>query len=261
MKKDDLNIDNHFKYYDELYEDKDYIGEANFIENLLVEFDRKPDNLLELGSGTCKLSLILAKRLSNITCVDSSETMFNYAKINLEKQPKDISSKVKLIKADLRDLNLSKKFDLVISLFHVASYCTSNYSLDSFFNCASKHLKRNSLFIFDYWYGPAVLHLKPSNRLKEVELKNHFLKRSCKSYLDSFSSTVEVKYNFEFISKKSNEILKTFKENHLMRYLFPNEIDYFAERNGFEVLKHAVWLKKETPTLEDWNAFSVIKKK
>ena len=40
-----------------------------------------------------------------------------------------------------------------------------------------------------------------------------------------------------------------------MRYLFPNEIDYYAEINGFEVLKHSTWLKDRIPTIEDWSAF------
>ena len=92
--------------------------------------------------------------------------MINNAKLNLSKESQYIQSRIKLKNCDLRKINLESKFDLIISLFHVASYCTTNNCLNSFFERAYEHLNKNSLFIFDYWYGPAVLHLKPSNRVK-----------------------------------------------------------------------------------------------
>ena len=73
------------KYYETLYSDNSYIEVANFLYNLLSLWSNKPSDILEFGSGTSKLSIILASKFDKITCVDSSETMIDIAKKNLLK--------------------------------------------------------------------------------------------------------------------------------------------------------------------------------
>jgi len=58
---------------------------------------------------------------------------------------------------------------VVIALFHVMSYQPRNADLRDAFATASAHLKRGGIFIFDYWYGPAVLTNLPTVRVKRVE--------------------------------------------------------------------------------------------
>ena len=132
----------YFKYYDEIYRAKEYEKELNFICSILDKYDAKPKKILEFGSGTCRLSILLAKQFTDITCIDSSIDMINSAKLNLSKEPQYIKSRIKLKNCDLRKINLKSKFDLIISLFHVASYCTTNNCLNSFFQRAYEHLNK-----------------------------------------------------------------------------------------------------------------------
>ena len=250
----------YFKYYDEIYRNKEYEKEFKFICSILEKYNSKPTRILEFGSGTCRFSILLANQFSDITCIDSSMDMINSAKLNLSKEPQYIRSRIKLINCDLRQINLKSKFDLLISLFHVASYCTTNNCLNSFFERAKEHLNKNSLFIFDYWYGPAVLHLKPSNRVKKINFNEFNLIRKCNSELDSLNSIVNVNYEVNLKSNKS-DFHDVYFEKHSMRYLFLNEIDFFAEKHGFDVLKHSSWMNFCDPSLEDWNAFTILRKR
>lgn len=54
-----------------------------------------------------------------------------------------------------------KKYDAVMSLFHVVSYLNSDRDLALAFETAAEHLHPGGLFLFDFWYGPAVLSQKP----------------------------------------------------------------------------------------------------
>jgi len=248
------------KYYETIYSDKEYIEEANFLYYLLSLWSNNPNDILEFGSGTSKLSIILASKFDKITCVDSSETMIDIAKKNLSKVGKDISSKIKLQNCDIANLNLEKKFDLLISFFHVVCYFNSNEELKTFFEKASSHLSKNSLFIFDYWYGPAVLHQKPSNRNKVIPTNSGLIKRSCISDLNDNNSTVSVKYKINFVDSNDN-LIEEIYETHNMRYLFLNEINMYADLYGFEVLRHGSWFKNTPPNIDDWNAYSILRKR
>jgi len=54
-------------------------------------------------------------------------------------------------------------------MFAVMGYQIANEDIMSAFKTASKHLEKNGLFIFDAWFGPAVLSQKPSERFKVIE--------------------------------------------------------------------------------------------
>ena len=44
-------------------------------------------------------------------------------------------------------------------------------SIKNTFKTVNKHLKNGGIFIFDFWYGPAVLRDLPTKRVKKVENK------------------------------------------------------------------------------------------
>ena len=250
---------NKFKHYDKIYHDKDYLKEARFICSLLKQLDFNTEELLEFGSGSSKLSIILAETFSKITCIDSNKSMLEYAHMNLSKVAKELASKIELVEENLLDLSLGRRFDLIISIFHVICYFNSNKDLNSFFKTSALHLKKNGLLIFDYWNGPAVIHQKPTNTIKNIDHENFRITRNGISKLDTFKSLVNVKYKIEY--QQESKPIETYFEEHSMRYLFPNEIDFYAEINGFEVLKHSTWLKDRIPTIEDWSAFSILRRK
>ena len=78
---------------------------------------------------------------------------------------------------DFKTFNLNSKFDTAISLFHVVSYLTTNVEIELSFKNVFNHLNTKGLFIFDFWYAPAVLTEKPSVRVKTFSNEKYKITR------------------------------------------------------------------------------------
>jgi len=50
------------RYYDLLYHDKDYASDAEYVAGLIHKFHPAASSILELGSGTGKHALLLARK-------------------------------------------------------------------------------------------------------------------------------------------------------------------------------------------------------
>lgn len=97
------------KYESECFT-KGTLGECNFIERE-INFD-KSLRILDIGCGTGRHSLELARRGYNLTGVDLSESMLNRAKETALKENLQIDFRI----GDARKLNFSNEFDLAIML-------------------------------------------------------------------------------------------------------------------------------------------------
>jgi len=241
------------KYYNLLYKDKDYLSEVSYVEGLIKKYSEiEVKSILDLGCGTGRHDVEFAKKGYKVTGIDQSETMLQIA------DKESSNENTRYIKDDARYLELNEKFDAVVSLFHVASYQTSNEDLCNYFKTASKHLKKGGIFLFDFWYGSAVLHLKP--QYKEKLMENDFLriKRITSPVLKPNLDQVEVNFENIIEDKKSGKIDR-IKETHNMRYLFLPELYYFMNQNGLKSLASFEWMTDKDMTLETWNGLIVAK--
>src|SRR6202021_2412457 len=83
--------------------------------------------------------------------------------------PPETARRLTFSSGDIRNYRAGKRFDVVAALFHVMSYQTSNEDLLAAMVTAKEHLTPEGIFIFDYWYAPAVLTQQPSIRVKRME--------------------------------------------------------------------------------------------
>lgn len=234
--------------YDDLYRDKDYEKECDYLEALFKKFDYKPMRILDLGCGTGGHALILAKRGYKVTGVDKSEQMLVLAR----NKATDAGLDVEFIQGDISKLGLNRKFDAVISMFAVMGYQTTNNALAAACRLAHESLVPDGLFIFDCWYGPAVLSDRPTPRIKEIKLSEmEKIIRFTEPCVDLMKHTVEV--NFKVWNISCNTICET-DETHNMRFLFPQEIRYFLEVAGFNNVHIWPFLGLDRDLTEnDWN--------
>ena len=240
-------------YYDLLYSDKDYVKEADYISDLISRFKIDAVSLLELGCGTGKHASILNSKGFKIHAIDLSKNMLDLAK------EKFCADDLIFDEGDVRNYRINKKFDAVISLFHVASYQNSNQDLADFFNTANLHLKDGGIFIFDMWYGPAVLSQKPESRTKKLENKYLKIERNATPTIHYNENIVDVKYEI-LVTNKSDSSEKNIHEIHKMRYFFMPEIALFLEKSGFEIVNTEEWLTKKSIGCDSWGVCVVARK-
>ncbi len=244
--------------YDLIYFDKDYSKETDYIINIIQQYNPGTREILEYGSGTGIHGSLLVEKGYKVTGVELSKTMMEKAQ-NLILR-KGLTAKFKLYNDDISILKIEKKFDVAISLFHVISYLTENGPLDRTFQNASYHLESGGLFIFDIWYAPAVLTLKPQNKIKEFE--NGVLKilRFTEPVMDYNKNTVVVKFKLIVLDKTDGKVSQ-LEEIHKMRYFSIPEIEYLAEINSFEIVKAEEFLSEKEPSENTWGVCFILRKK
>ena len=249
---------NYAQYYDLLYRDKNYIQEAKFVKKLISKYSKTASTILELGCGTGLHAIALAKLGYSIDGIDLSSKMLDIAENKINAIPPKLKSKISLTLSDIRDFNSPKKYDTVISLFHVISYMSTNADLQSFFTTASKHLLPNGLLIFDCWYGPTVLTDRPTARVKNLEDEKLKVVRQATPEMFPNLNIVKVNYDVLATSKTSAKTEK-YHESHTMRYLFTPEIELFLKNNGFELLDSLEWLTGKKPGFDTWGVCFVAR--
>lgn len=240
------------QYYDLIYQEKDYLSEIEFLENL-AGF-RAGISILDLGCGTGGHDIPLAKRGFQVIGVDVSEGMISQAK---QKASED-STAVTFLQDDIRSVRLRKTFDIVISMFAVMSYQIGNDDFLAALRTARIHLGVEGLFIFDAWFGPAVLAKRPETRVKEIPAREGRIIRVAAPELSALQDTVTVNYTVLRLAK--DRVLEEVHEAHPMRFFFAPEVAFFAKQAGFEVQKICPFLIADRiPDERDWNVTWVLR--
>jgi SAM-dependent methyltransferase len=238
------------KFYDRLYADKDYVAECRFLERVFAKNGvTHGASVLDLGCGTGGHLIPMARSGYDVTGVDRSREMISIA------EAKTLSEGLtpSLLVADVRDLALGRTFDAVVAMFAVVGYQLSNRDLASMFSVARDHLDVGGLFVFDAWFGPAVLTEKPEVKRKMIPLDDgETLVRVATPTLDVIAQTVRVDYTLE--REGAGGSVHEVAESHTVRFLFAQEVAYFLEVAGFEVSGLMPFMREgEVPTSQDWN--------
>lgn len=247
------------QYYDLLNQQKDYKQEVDYIISLLNRFAPEASNVLELGCGTGLHATHLAEKGYHITGVDQSQDMISIAQERLKTSPGSISNLLNFNLGDIRTYSINKSFDVALSLFHVISYQVANSDLNQSFNTVSKHLKSGGIFIFDCWYGPAVLSDKPYKRNKIFENDYIIINRTAIPHTYPTKNRVDVHFDIKITNKKTGKT-ESIKEIHKMRYLFDPEIELFLKMNELELIHSEEWLTGNKPNFSSWYVTFVCKR-
>lgn len=249
-----MSVFNYYsEYYDLLYKEKDYESEVSYIIELIEEFRPGAKSIIDFGCGTGSHDIIFAEKGFKTLGLDLSPGMIEIA--NNKCPTENPSFEV----GDIRDFQTDRKFDVAVSLFHVISYQVTNNDLVKSFKTINTVLNVGDIFIFDFWFGPGVLHDQPNTRIKRLENEKIKVTRLTESTI--FPNENKVDVNFEvLVEKKSTNERYEINEVHSMRYLFYPELEYLLYQSGFEVLNLFEWMKFENPSLDSWNAVIVSRK-
>jgi len=238
------------RYYDLLYQDKDYEGEVRYIERLLAKYGLSRCNLLEFGSGTGKHGRLLAAKGFKVHGIERSQEMVD----------KVISSDgFSCEQADICEISLGKTYDAILSLFHVVSYLTTNHNLCKVFERASEHLSSGGLFIFDFWYSPAVYAQHPSVRVKRMSDSKSEITRIAEPTIHSNENRVDVNYSIFARDLKSGAV-EIFEERHSMRHFSVPEIQLLATAHGFEFLSAEEFMTGLEPSESTWGVCITLRR-
>ncbi len=239
-------------YYDEIYLQKDYKKEVDFLMEVMKKYSPiKVKNILSLGCGTAGHDIFLAKKGFGVLGIDASHNMIDIARQKAKKENVNINFKV----ADVSHFSVGKKFDFSMAMFNIAGYMTENDAMEKMLKNASKSLKKGALLAFDCWYGPAVLNDRPQNRAKTFIKDGKEITRLTTQTIDAQKSIIDITFTIKENGKKITQ------ENHPMRFWYLREMEYFLNNNGFKMVKACNFMDLKSSVSENkWDIFIVAQK-
>ncbi|HET6528959.1 MAG TPA: class I SAM-dependent methyltransferase [Balneolaceae bacterium] len=196
--------------YDALMHDVNYELWADFIDALILEHHPDPHSLLEMACGTGTLSLLLDELgYYEVTGGDKSPEMIEKARKKNEAMHCNVDFQV----MDFLDINFTRKFDVVVSVFDSINYLLSPQKVLAFLKQTKKVLKPGSLLIFDF--------TTPKNSVQAVEYlhneegytgDNHRFFR--KSTYNAAEQMHQNEFRIEKLADDQETVIKRFREVH-----------------------------------------------
>lgn len=241
--------------YDATYADKDYDAECDLAEEAFRRFAARPvRSVLDLGCGTGGHALRLAGRGYEVAGVDLSEHMVEIAR----RKATAAGARVDLRAGDLRDADLGRRFDAVLLMFAVIGYQRTNDDVRRAFANVARHLEPGGVVVLDAWYGPGVLTDPPGDRERTIDTPDGPVTRAVSSELDVRRHLCTVRYRLSgALPGGGGEA----REDHVMRFFFPLELEAHMEAAGLEpcALAPAGALDGE-PGADCWNVVAVARR-
>tara|TARA_B110000305_G_C19383976_1_gene611176 strand:- start:422 stop:1174 length:753 start_codon:yes stop_codon:yes gene_type:complete len=237
-------------YYELLYKDKDYNAEAAYIHNLISRHNANFKDILEFGSGTGKHACILAGLGYTVHGIELSENMISRAKI---------VPGFTCQQGDITNSKMDKTYDVVTSLFHVMCYQITNKQLKDVFENAAAHLNKDGLFIFDFWYSPAVYAQKPSIRVKRAANEKIEITRIAEPVIIPNENRVDINYSI-YVKSLIDQKIHMITETHSVRHFSLPEIDIICEMYGFKRLQTEEFKTGKKVSEDTWGPCVLLKK-
>ena len=221
------------------YYDHEYSGLQMLEQDtpfMLGHMRKRSQSVLELCAGTGRVAIPLAQAGHRVCAVDYAEEMLELA--NQKRDACGLTKKQLLfVQADVRKVNLQKKFDWVCVLFNTFLSFTTLADQDQFFQTVLRHLKPKGRFWIDI-FNPD-LTMIAETRLVNIEPTAFFVPALGRSVwrmtdiLRTGPQTERVTFKYTWF----DELGREKKENMSfdLTFLFSRELQLLLERNGLKI--------------------------
>lgn len=132
--------------YDLVMDHIDYEEWALYIRDIVREFAREPETVLELGCGTASFALEFAEMIgAHYLATDASPSMIRVAR----EKATMFGAAIDLDVADFRSIEVDRTYDLVLLLYDGINYLLTPRAVETALACIRNTLAPNGYLIFD----------------------------------------------------------------------------------------------------------------
>jgi SAM-dependent methyltransferase len=228
-------------YYDKLYADKDYAGEAAIVGSVLRKVSSSPVvRVLDVGCGTGRHARAMAALGFSVTGVDIDAAAISIARArsaNVSPAPNFVAGLV----TDVAETG----FDAAVSLFNVVNYLTDAKALLAYFGAIHDRLKPAAPFVFDSWNGLAAVLDPPRTKVSEISADGEDIRAETIPFVDLMAQTVRLETKVEV--RATGKIRHTFDHQFQHRLWMPQDLKDLLAVAGFTVLSVSAWMKPDVP--------------
>jgi SAM-dependent methyltransferase len=223
---DDMTYRLAAKFYD-LFGSKD---DLEFYKELAV---RSGESALELGVGTARVAIPLARAGVRVVGLDNSEYMLEVAREKLAKEPEAVQDRVTLSRGDMTNLKLDQTFSLIYIPASTFDHCVTVQDRERCLSGIHNHLEEKGQFAFDIeqvtpgkpaatWWIDRKETSKDETVVRSIFTRRDLARRICS--LDLF-----------FDVYRKGKLVERYHEYGEVAILFKEEVENLLKQAGFRV--------------------------
>jgi SAM-dependent methyltransferase len=206
-----------------------YRDDLHFYQRLAEDYGAP---VLELGAGTARVSLALARAGVAVVGLELSYEMLDYAQREVERAGLKC---VKLHHGDMRSFELEKRFPLIIAPFNALMHLYTLSDQDAALACIRNHLEPGGAFAFDLY----IPNFSGLDQLKRVPEWEHVGDAHSELFIYQTHDPVRQIITSHYYLDTVNAIgqLSRQKSTLIQRYYTRFELERFLSTAGFNTLQ------------------------
>jgi ubiquinone/menaquinone biosynthesis C-methylase UbiE len=232
------------QYYDRFF--RGLPGERQFYVNEA----RNAHSILELASGTGRITIPIAKQGSRVTGLDVSERMLDIARKKAQKKGR---SNISFVRGDMRSFSIASKFDLIIIPYNAFLHLLTRTDQKKALLRIRRHLKKDGRLIFSV-FVPDVRKIVENHARTFSNRKKADVRLYETSFYDTFNQQIRIEFEFRQRGKPPS------RSTIRLRYCFRDELLALLENAGFKLMSLNGGFKGEKLTQKSRQMVWTVKK-
>ena len=226
--------------YDTFMDNIPYEEWAEYLAELLQEYDIEDGLVLDLGCGTGSLTEILATKGYDMIGADGSAEMLEIA---MEKKAQSGHDILYLLQ-DMREFELYGTVRAVVSVCDCVNYITDEKELEQVFRLVNNYLDPEGIFIFDF-----NTEYKYKEILGEQTIAED--REDCSFIWDNYYYEDESMNEYEltlFIKEQDSNLYRKYQEMHYQKAYTLDAMRELVEWSGLEFVTAYDAYTRKAPT-------------
>lgn len=226
--------------YDTFMDNVPYEEWAEYLAELLQEYDVEDGLVLDLGCGTGSLTEILATKGYDMIGADGSAEMLEIA---MEKKAQSGHDILYLLQ-DMREFELYGTVRAVVSVCDCVNYITDEKELEQVFRLVNNYLDPEGIFIFDF-----NTEYKYKEILGEQTIAED--REDCSFIWDNYYYEDESMNEYEltlFIREQDSNLYRKYQEMHYQKAYTLDAMRELVEWSGLEFVTAYDAYTRKAPT-------------
>ncbi|MBA3394621.1 MAG: methyltransferase domain-containing protein [Deltaproteobacteria bacterium] len=197
-----------------------------------------PGRILELGCGSGRVTVPLARDGHAVIGLDQSTAMLRRLQARIGTLPRSVAGRITAVPGDLRAFRVPGEFPLVIAAFNVLEHLYTRVELDACLRCVADHLEPGGVFAFDVQLPDlGWLNRDPNRRWAKTRFTDPTTKRamfySTNHDYDPVSQIAVIRLYYDPVDGRTpGRVIKLTQRKY-----FPAELEALVAHAGFRVIE------------------------
>ena len=217
--------------------------------------------VLEIGAGSGRLTIPLARTGARVIAVDISPSMLALLKSHLALESSEVRERVEVIEADACRLKLEKRYDLIMVPFYTFNYMLTPQAHTPALESMSAHLSPNGRLLIDVFVPLRLIEKCPTSPVLRVDTTDTRTGNKVRGWniytLDKENQFEFRRHVFEVTQPDGKVIRKEFTTQR--RYYYPEQLGSIFMNSGLRVENAFAGYKRDEPTLKSEQLMYVLR--